>query len=279
MDDWSARVHEAHADASAVLGGVFADGARASARGARMMATGLAQEWCNTADVFSPDADAVAIAEFYGSRRLRYGVRVPAGMAWSHGVRVVQLRLMFVARGAWAPVEPPPFVEIEAAGPRDLDEVVAVDCAAFGSQPAAVGPWIEGLVRAPDDAVTYACARRGETIVGVGYAIHANGVSGRSAGIGGIGVAPGARRGGIGAVLTTWLVRRSFAAGAEVVQLAADDERAVRLYSRLGFVETGSLDVYAGEARAAGSPGTGADPAESGRDDRDRERGDHRRSG
>ena len=242
-----------------MLGGVFADGARASARGVRMMASGLAPEWSNTADVSSPDADAVAIAEFYASRGLRYGVRVPAGMAWAHGERVLRLRLMFVLCGVLAPVEPPPFVQIEAAGPRDLDGVVAVDCAAFGSEPATVGPWIEGLVRAPDDAVTFACARRGEAIVGVGYAIHANGVSGSSAGIGGIGVVPDARRRGIGAALTTWLVRRSFAAGAELAQLAADDEHAVRLYSRLGFVETGSLDVYAGEARAAASPRRGAD--------------------
>ena len=241
-----------------MLGGVFADGARASAHGVRMMASGLAQPWFNTADVSSPDADAAAIAEFYASRGLRYGVRVPAGMAWAHGVRVVRLRLMFVLRGMLAAVEPPPFVQIEAAGPADLDEVVAVDCAAFGSSPATVGPWIEGLVRAPETAVTYACARRGEAIVGVGYAIHANGASGRSAGIGGIGVAPGARRAGIGAALTTWLVRRSFAAGADLAQLAADDEHAVRLYSRLGFAETGSLDVYVEEAPEAGLSADGS---------------------
>ena len=242
-----------------MLGGLFTGGATASARGVRMMATGLTKEWFNTADVSSVDADAEAIAEFYGSRGLRYGVRVPAGMAWAHGVRVVQLRLMFVLGGTLRAAEPPPSVRIEAARPRDLDEVVAVDCAAFGSGPATVGPWIEGLVRAPDDAVTFACARRGSAVVGVGYAIHANGASGRSAGIGGIGVAPAARRAGIGAALTSWLVRRSFAAGAQLAQLAADDERAARLYSRLGFVETGSLDVYVEEGSAAGSPRTGAD--------------------
>ena len=242
-----------------MLGGIFTGGATASARGVRMMATGLAKEWFNTADVSSVDADAHAIAEFYRSRGLRYGVRVPAGMAWAHGVRVVRLRLMFVLRGALRAVEPPPTVYIEAVGPRDLDEVVAVDCAAFGSGPATVGPWIEGLVHAPDDSVTFACARRGSAIVGVGYAIHANGAGGRSAGIGGIGVTPGARRAGIGAALTTWLVQRSFGAGAQLAQLAADDERAVRLYSRLGFVETGSLDVYVEEASAAGPPRTGAD--------------------
>ena len=98
-----------------MLGGLFTGGATASARGVRMMATGLAKEWFNTADVSSADADAQAIAEFYASRGLRYGVRVPAGMAWAHGVRVVRLRLMFVLRGALLAVEPPPAVRIEAA--------------------------------------------------------------------------------------------------------------------------------------------------------------------
>ena len=222
-----------------------------------MMATGLEKEWFNTADVSSPDADADAIAGFYGSRKLRYGVRVPVGMAWRHGELVVRLRLMFVDRGALRAVESPPGLHIEAAAPRDLDEVVAVDCASFGSQRATVEPWIAGLVGAPDDAVTVACARRGGVIVGVGYAIHANGAGGRTAGIGGIGVAPEARRAGIGAALTTWLVCRGIAAGAELAQLAADDERAVRLYSSLGFVESAGLDVYVTEPHAPASPQAG----------------------
>ena len=92
---------------------------------------------------------------------------------------------------------------------------MAVDGAAFGSERATFEPWIAGLLLAPDEAVTVACARRGGLIVGVGYAIHATGPHGRSVGIGGIGVAPEARRAGIGAALTTWLVRRGFAAGAE----------------------------------------------------------------
>lgn len=219
-----------------------------------MMATGLAKEWFNTADVSSPGADAGAIAAFYGSRGLRYGVRLPAGMAWAHGVRVVRLRLMFVEPGALRAVEPPPAVQIEAAAPADLEEVVSVDCGSFGSERSTVEPWMAGLVGAPDEAVTVGCARRRGAIVGIGYAIHANGAGGRTVGIGGIGVAPQARRAGIGAALTTWLVRRGFAAGAELAQLAADDERAVRLYTRLGFVETAGLDVYVtGPGAASGA--------------------------
>jgi hypothetical protein len=71
VDDWPQRVHGAHADASQIVGGLFACGTTASARGVRMMSTGLPREWFNTADVSSPDADAEAIAEFYGSRGLR----------------------------------------------------------------------------------------------------------------------------------------------------------------------------------------------------------------
>ncbi len=244
MDDTSARVREAHADASQVVAGAFPGGATASARGARMMATGLAREWFNSTVVSCADADFEAIAEFYAARGLRYDMRVPAGMAWPYGERVTHLRLMFVAAGALRPAQPPRGVRIEAAGAGDLGEVVAVDHAAFESEVQSAGAWLEGLVRAPDGAVTVGCARRDGAIVGVGYAIHARGAGGRSAGIGGIGVLPAARRAGIGAALTSWLVSRGFAAGAELAQLAADDERAARLYARLGFVETGGLDVY-----------------------------------
>ena len=53
-----------------------------------------------------------------------------------------------------------------------------------------------------------------------------------------------ARRRGVGAALSSWLLERGFAAGAELAHLNPDTDEAARLYGRLGFVETRGLDMY-----------------------------------
>ncbi len=244
MEELAARVREAHADAMQTVGRAFPGGSVGAARGVRMMASGLQKNWYNHADVTSEDADVDAIAAFFAQRGVPYGMRVAAGMAWPHGRRVVRLRLMAVAAGELLEARTPDGVTIEVAGPSEVDELVAVDCAAFGSDPATVAPWISGLVRASDDAVVVACARRDGVVVGTGYAVHADGAHGRSVGIGGVGVVPAARRIGIGAAITSRLAAGGFAAGAALAQLAADDERAARLYRGLGFADRAGIDVY-----------------------------------
>ena len=53
-----------------------------------------------------------------------------------------------------------------------------------------------------------------------------------------------ARRRGIAAALSSWLLERGFAAGAELAHLNPDSDEAARLYGRLGFIELPGLDVY-----------------------------------
>ena len=53
-----------------------------------------------------------------------------------------------------------------------------------------------------------------------------------------------ARRRGIGAALSSWLLERGFAAGADFAHLNPDTDEAARIYERLGFVETPGLDIY-----------------------------------
>ncbi len=55
---------------------------------------------------------------------------------------------------------------------------------------------------------------------------------------------PSARGRGIGASLTSWLLARGFAGGAELAHLHPDTDAAVRLYERFGFAEVDGLDVY-----------------------------------
>jgi predicted N-acetyltransferase YhbS len=62
--------------------------------------------------------------------------------------------------------------------------------------------------------------------------------------IGGIAVLASQRRAGIGGAISSRLLRDAFESGAQLAQLSPDDDRAARLYARLGFVETAGHDIY-----------------------------------
>lgn len=62
--------------------------------------------------------------------------------------------------------------------------------------------------------------------------------------LGGVAVRPDARRRGIAAALSAWLLNRGFAWGATLAHLNPDDRAAARVYARLGFVEQYGFDVY-----------------------------------
>ncbi len=53
-----------------------------------------------------------------------------------------------------------------------------------------------------------------------------------------------ARRSGRGAAVTSWLIARGFERGATLAHLDPDDDAAVRLYARLGFVEVPGFNVF-----------------------------------
>ena len=64
--------------------------------------------------------------------------------------------------------------------------------------------------------------------------------------VAGVAVAAGARRRGVGAAISSWLVAGGLEAGARLVHLHADSDPAARVYARLGFAEAPGLDVYVG---------------------------------
>ena len=238
-----ARVHAAHADAGEVEGRLRegAGGGVLEIRGARLMASGLPERMWNGGDVTDPDPDLDAARAFFAERGVDFGLRVPAGMPWRHGRRLLRLRIMAVEAAAFRPVNAAA-VDVRAATPVDLDTVVAVDAAAFDSDPDSGRAWLAAHLGA--EPVDTAIATLEGVPVATGYAIRTDGAGGPALYVGGVGVVPAARRRGIGAALSSWLVARGVASGAEIAHLHADTEDAARVYARLAFADGEPLDVY-----------------------------------
>jgi GNAT superfamily N-acetyltransferase len=207
------------------------------------MASGLEPAHWNGGDVTAPDADVEAARAFYAERGVDWGVRVPAGMPWDHGRRLLTLDVMALAPAAFAPVTPPDeSIAVRAATPADLETVVAVDAAAFESDAADERSWLAPHLHAP--AVTTALATLDGEPAGTGYAIRTDGRAGPALLVGGVGVHPDARRRGVAAALSSWLVANGLRTGARLVHLHADNDDAARVYARLGFARAPALDVY-----------------------------------
>ena len=242
--DLGARVRAAHADMWQVEGRLRepAGGGAIELRGIRLMASGLAHPQWNNGDVTDPDADLEGAREFFAQRGLPWGVRVPVGMPWPHGRLLMHKRLMGLSAADFKPAPEAPGMRVELAGPGDLDAVVAVDSAAFGEDPALVRPWFEPHISAPCAEVALATLE-GEPVA-TAFTVRSEGRAGPCLYLGGVAVLEQARRRGVGAAISSRLLARGFAAGAELAHLNPDTDAAARIYARLGFVETAGLDVY-----------------------------------
>jgi GNAT superfamily N-acetyltransferase len=238
------RVHVAHADAWEAEGRLRErqGGRVGEVRGMRLMASGLKPAQWNSGDVTAPDADVEAARAFYSRRGTDWGVRVPAGMPWRHGRRVLTLDLMALAPAVFVPAPRARGVEVRAAGAADLEAVVGLDAAAFEEDPADERPWIAPHLGTP--RVATALATLDGEPAGTGYAIRTDGRAGPALYLAGVGVHPGARRRGVGVALSSWLLERGIATGARLVHLHADNDDAARVYARLGFTPVRGLDVY-----------------------------------
>ncbi|MEA2384306.1 MAG: hypothetical protein QOH72_4277 [Solirubrobacteraceae bacterium] len=240
------RVHVAHADAWEAEGRLREPdgGGVLAVRGLRLMASGLAQPQWNSGDVTAPDPDLGAARAFYAERGAEWGLRVPAGMAWKHGRRVLTLRLMALDPAGFRPVPAAAGVAAREATADDLDAVVAIDAAAFESDPADERAWLAPHLSAA--AVTTALATLDGAPAGTGYTVRSDGRAGPAVYLAGVAVLPAARRRGVGAALSSWLLARGLADGARLAHLHADTDAAARVYARLGFADTTGFDVYVG---------------------------------
>jgi GNAT superfamily N-acetyltransferase len=206
--------------------------------GIRLMASGLDHSQWNSGDVTAPDADLDGAREFYANLGVPWGVRVPAGMQWEHGRFLLRQRLMGVLAEDFVAAAAVPGLELALT--TDVETVARIDAEAFGGEP--VTAWARGHVGAA--GVETALAVLHGSPVATAYAVFSDGLAGPAVYLAGVAVVPAARRRGVGAALSSWLVARGFAAGAALAHLHPDDDRAARVYARLGFVEVPGFDVY-----------------------------------
>jgi GNAT superfamily N-acetyltransferase len=239
-----ARVRTAHADGWAVEGALREPfgGGTATLRGIRLMASGLEHPQWNGADVTGPYADLDGAREFYAARGVAWGVRVPAGMAWTAGRHLFRMPLMGMLAGGLREPAPVAGLTLRQAGPEDLEVVLAVDTTAFESEPELYRPWTAPHLAAPQ--ITVALAELDGEAVGTGYALRSVGAAGPAVFLGGIAVLDGARRRGVAAAMSAWLLGRAFREGARLAHLHPASDAAARVYDRLGFSAAGALDIY-----------------------------------
>jgi ribosomal protein S18 acetylase RimI-like enzyme len=82
--------------------------------------------------------------------------------------------------------------------------------------------------------------------VGTATAVATDEWAGPAVGLYGVAVVPEARRRGIGAALSAWLLEQAFVDDAKFAHLNPDTDDAARLYRRLGFLESPGFDIYTG---------------------------------
>jgi GNAT superfamily N-acetyltransferase len=240
------RVYAAHADAWEAHGRLREpDGGGALAlRGIRVMASGVPHPRFNSADVAAADCDLAGARAFYAARGVDWGVRVPPGVAWRHGRHLLTQRMMRLDAPDFAPAPHVPGLALRPAGAGDLDTVAAIDAEAFAGDPAEGRAWLAPLVAGAAPGVVVALADLAGEPVGTAYSLRTDGVAGPCLYVAGVGVVPAARRRGVAAAMSSWLLAQGFAAGAELAHLHPDSDGAARIYARLGFTELPGLEIY-----------------------------------
>src|SRR3954453_17967691 len=118
--------------------------------GVRLSATGLPHPQWNNGDVDDPAAvDVGAVRDWYDALRVPWGMRVPEGAEWPHGHKLFTKRLMGVTPDAFVPAHEVTDVVVRAAGPGDLEDVLAVDTVAFEESADVERPWLQLLLAHP----------------------------------------------------------------------------------------------------------------------------------
>jgi GNAT superfamily N-acetyltransferase len=172
-----------------------------------------------------------------------WGVHVPAAQSFSHGRRLFRKRCMALTPAGFRAAPSVTEVVLRAAGAADAALVASIDARTFGGEFEQTLAWCEPHLGAAGFSVVLAALAGAP--VAVGTAVITNASAGPCVGVFGVGVVERARRRGIGALVTSSLIERAFARGAGFAHLNPTSDEAARIYTRLGFVETAGLDVYA----------------------------------
>jgi GNAT superfamily N-acetyltransferase len=206
------------------------------------MLAGFEAPGVNSGDVVGPDPDLEAARAFFGGPGASWGLRVPAGQPWQGGRWLLQRRLMVLLREHFRPAPVVPGLALRRAGPDDLPTVLQIDSSAFGLDLADNERWLEPLLAA--DRVLFALATLDGEAAATAYTLRTDAAAGACLYLAGVAVLPAARRRGVGAAISTWLLAQGLAGGAELAHLNPDTDAAARLYTRLGFTETPGYDIY-----------------------------------
>ena len=245
LTDLALRTRLAHGDAWQAEGRLREPygGGTAELPGVRLMASGVPQAQWNNGDVDDPTlVDVENVREWYAGRAPTWGLRVPAGVSWHAGRRLFVKRLMGLPAGEFRPAPTVAGLTVRAAAAADLPAVLDVDAEAFAEDPQVERPWIEPHLTAA--VATVAVAELEGRPVGTAYTIRTDDRAGACVYLAGVAVVVTARRRGIAGALSSWLLARGFAAGAEFAHLHPDTDLAARVYGRLGFTEVPGFDVY-----------------------------------
>ena len=234
------RLRIAHADAFELDGLLRAGTARIE--GARLMSSGLPFEQWNTATALSVPVDIEGAWSWFAERRCPWGMAVPVDYDLAPGEYLFTRPCMGLEPASFQSVAAPPGVQLRNAIPDDLRTFCELDVAIFGGAIEGTRAWIEPMFHS--DRFQHLIAEVNGEAVAIGTGRRTDSDAGPCGTLSGIGVLEPFRKRGIGAALTSRVAEWLFECGATLVHLDPDDERAARVYQRLGFHEAPGFRVY-----------------------------------
>jgi N-acetylglutamate synthase-like GNAT family acetyltransferase len=239
----AARVRTAHGDAWQVEGRARRahGGGTYRVRGARLMASGLPTPKWNNADITAADVDLEAVAAWYATRALPWGIRLPVELDRAVGERLFTKRAFGLERPDALRVAAAGSMRVRRAGPADLDAYVATDAAAFGEDVALTRDWNAPVVGLP--AFAHWLALEGETPVGVVCTVRSDEWAGPAAMVTGLGVRAPWRDRGVEEDLLREAVQSAFDAGVRLVHAYATGDVGAAWLQARGFREVPGFAV------------------------------------
>lgn len=209
-------------------------------RGARLMASGIAQPKWNNADVVSADVDWDAVRAWYAARDVPWGLRVPLELDVDVGEPLFVKRCAAIERGAWARASARGIC-VRQAAPSEAELVAALDCEIFGGGDASLSrAWVEPEVGAP--GFRHWVAEAAGAAVGGATTIATDGDAGPAAYLTAFGAVPGASRRDVVEALVAAACASAFEDGAAFVH-ANPDEEEWEMLAAAGAVEVTGFQV------------------------------------
>lgn len=236
------------ADAAQVDGRLRAGvgGATHQLPGARLASSGLPVARWNLADVDDPAlVDPRAVAGWYAGAGggVPWRTRVPAGRPWPQGRRVLTARCLVLEPAAFRGVEPRPGVRLREARRGDEEAVASVLADQLDLPDELCRRWLAPQLASSRHHVVL--LEHDGRVAALGVGVRTFDRAGPCTALAATSFHDDAREAGLDAVLLSDLVARALAGGARLaVRVTEDAGEDVAPLLRLGFAETGGLDVY-----------------------------------